>query len=447
LRRERPLEVAVLTQDVLVVLVSLVAAGYLREALRPFLPALKAPAPFRDDLHLLLVFLPAWALGAQRNRLHTLASLTGPPLELVRKLLFAQAWGAIALVLILVGAQVPFNRSLIALFLLLSTMALVFVKAAQRRWASRVHGQALALLLGVKRGGRTGEIEELLGRRVEVVDEWTPDALRRRLREGGADEVVVSPVVPRGDVRPLIDVCDEVGVPAFVAAERLDLGLRPPEAEVIGRTLYLVYSRHQPDPLALFVKAAVDRVASAVGLVVLSPVLLVVAALVKMTSSGPVLFVQQRGGLNGHAFPMLKFRTMRQGAEAERETLLVQNEADGPVFKMAHDPRVTPVGRFLRRTSLDELPQLINVAAGHMSIVGPRPLPVVETRELTGSHRRRLSMRPGITGLWQVSGRSSVAFEEWMALDLQYVDGWSLGLDCAILLRTLPAVLSGRGAH
>jgi lipopolysaccharide/colanic/teichoic acid biosynthesis glycosyltransferase len=114
---------------------------------------------------------------------------------------------------------------------------------------------------------------------------------------------------------------------------------------------------------------------------------------------------------------------------------------------MAHDPRVTPVGRFLRRTSLDELPQLINVAAGHMSIVGPRPLPVVETRELTGSHRRRLSMRPGITGLWQVSGRSSVAFEEWMALDLQYVDGWSLGLDCAILLRTLPAVLSGRGAH
>jgi exopolysaccharide biosynthesis polyprenyl glycosylphosphotransferase len=439
--------VAVLAQDVLVVLLSLVAAGLLREALRPLLPALKPSVPIRDDLHLLLVFLPAWALGAQRNQLHTLASLTGPPLELLRKLLFTQAWGAIALTLILVGAQAALNRSLIVLFLFLSTASLVFVKAAQRRWAGRVYGQALALLVGVKRAGRTGEIEELRGRRVEVLEEWTPEALRRRLREGGADEVVVSPVIPRADVRPLVDVCDEVGVPAFVAAERLDLGLPPPEAEVIGRTLYLVYSRHQPDPLALFVKAAVDRLVSVTGLLVLSPVLLAIAALVKWTSAGPVLFVQQRGGLNGHAFPMLKFRTMRQGAESEREALLARNEADGPVFKMTHDPRVTPVGRFLRRTSLDELPQLINVVAGHMSIVGPRPLPVVETRELAGSHRRRLSMRPGITGLWQVSGRSSLGFEEWMALDLQYVDGWSLGLDWAILLRTLPAVISGRGAH
>ncbi|HET9317697.1 MAG TPA: hypothetical protein VFQ51_19040, partial [Vicinamibacteria bacterium] len=135
MRRERPLEIAVLAQDVLVVLASLVAAGFLREALRPFLPALKAPAPFRDDLHLLLVFLPAWALGAERTQLHTLASLTGPPLELVRKLLLTQAWGVVALMLILVGAQVPLNRSLIALFLLLSTFALVFLKAAQRRWA------------------------------------------------------------------------------------------------------------------------------------------------------------------------------------------------------------------------------------------------------------------------------------------------------------------------
>jgi len=258
---------------------------------------------------------------------------------------------------------------------------------------------------------------------------------------------VISPVVPRADVRPLIEVCDEAGVPAFVAMERLDLDLRAPDAEVIGRTLYLVYSRHQPDPLALFVKTVGDRLAAVAGLLLLSPLLVLISVLVKLTSAGPVLFVQQRGGLNGHPFPMLKFRTMRRGAEAERDALLAQNEADGPVFKMARDPRVTAVGGVLRRTSLDELPQLINVAVGHMSIVGPRPLPVIETRELLGSHRRRLSMRPGITGLWQVSGRSSLGFEEWMALDLQYVDRWSLSLDCAILLRTLPAVISGRGAH
>jgi exopolysaccharide biosynthesis polyprenyl glycosylphosphotransferase len=447
LRHERPLEVAVLVQDVAVVLLSLVGASVLRESLIPLLPGLKASAPLRDDLHLLLVFLPAWALGAQRNGLHTLQSLTGPPLELVRKLLFTQAWGAIALVLILVGAQVPFNRSLIVLFLLLSTVSLALSKGLQRRWVARAYGQALALLVGMNRAGRAGEIEHLRGRQVEVVEEWTAEALRRRLREGGADEVVISPVVPRGDVRPLIDVCDEAGVPAFVAMERLDLDLRAPDAEVIGRTLYLVYSRHQPDPLALFVKAVGDRLAAIGGLLLLSPLLVLISTLVKLTSAGPVLFVQQRGGLNGHSFPMLKFRTMRLGAEAERDALLTRNEADGPVFKMARDPRVTSIGRLLRRASLDELPQLVNVAVGHMSIVGPRPLPVIETRELAGSHRRRLSMRPGITGLWQVSGRSNLGFEEWMALDLQYVDRWSLSLDCAILLRTLPAVLSGRGAR
>jgi lipopolysaccharide/colanic/teichoic acid biosynthesis glycosyltransferase len=120
---------------------------------------------------------------------------------------------------------------------------------------------------------------------------------------------------------------------------------------------------------------------------------------------------------------------------------------DGPVFKIARDPRVTSFGRFLRRTSIDELPQLLNVAAGHMSLVGPRPLPVIETRGLTGVHRRRLSVRPGLTCLWQISGRNDLPFEQWMALDLQYVDRWSLGLDLAILLRTVPALLGGRGAR
>src|SRR5262249_34589074 len=165
------------------------------------------------------------------------------------------------------------------------------------------------------------------------------------------------------------------------------------------------------------------------------------------TSRGPALFVQQRGGLNGRPFPVLKFRTMREGAEAERGALLAANEMDGPVFKIADDPRVTGIGRILRKTSLDELPQLLNVVAGQMSLVGPRPLPLVETRELLGADRRRLSMRPGITCLWQVSGRSDLKFREWMALDLQYVDNWTLALDLAILFRTVPALLSGRGAR
>ncbi|HET6897208.1 MAG TPA: sugar transferase, partial [Vicinamibacteria bacterium] len=187
--------------------------------------------------------------------------------------------------------------------------------------------------------------------------------------------------------------------------------------------------------------------AAALALVVLAPVLLVLATLVKLTSRGPVLFTQERGGLNGRPFRMLKFRTMRVGAERERDQLLALNQMDGPVFKIDNDPRVTRFGRFLRRSSLDELPQLFNVLLGHMSLVGPRPLPVGETQGLYGPFRRRLSVRPGLTCLWQIRGRNDLSFQEWMALDLQYVDGWSLGLDLAILLRTVPALLSGRGAR
>jgi lipopolysaccharide/colanic/teichoic acid biosynthesis glycosyltransferase len=138
---------------------------------------------------------------------------------------------------------------------------------------------------------------------------------------------------------------------------------------------------------------------------------------------------------------------MRLGADAQRPELAELNEMDGPVFKIRNDPRVTPFGRILRRTSLDELPQLFNVLAGQMSLVGPRPLPIDETEALAGPHRRRLSMRPGLTCLWQVSGRSDLTFGEWMGLDLEYVDRWSLGLDLAILLRTIPAIVSRRGAH
>jgi lipopolysaccharide/colanic/teichoic acid biosynthesis glycosyltransferase len=272
-------------------------------------------------------------------------------------------------------------------------------------------------------------------------------ALRQRLQQGGVDEVVVGPVVPRERVPGLLAVSDDVGVPALVAVERLDNGLSPPQAELIGRTVYLCYERSQPDRPALLVKAIIDRVGAALGLALTLPLLAVAAAAIKLTSRGPVFFVQERGGVNGHPFRMIKFRTMRPGAEAERDALLDANEMDGPVFKIARDPRVTRVGALLRRASIDELPQLINVLLGQMSLVGPRPLPVIETRELTGSHRRRLSMKPGITCLWQVGGRSDLGFQQWMTLDLEYVDHWSLGLDLAILLRTIPALLSARGAR
>lgn len=202
-----------------------------------------------------------------------------------------------------------------------------------------------------------------------------------------------------------------------------------------------------PGRTALAAKAILDRVLAALGLVVLSPLLVLLALAVRLTSRGPALFQQRRVGLDGGAFSMLKFRTMKVGAEAERSMLLAGNDMDGPVFKMARDPRVTRLGALLRRTSLDELPQLANVLAGQMSLVGPRPLPLDEARELRGEHLRRFCMLPGMTGLWQVNGRSDVSFEDWMALDLHYVDNWRLSLDALILLRTVPAVITGRGAR
>jgi lipopolysaccharide/colanic/teichoic acid biosynthesis glycosyltransferase len=175
--------------------------------------------------------------------------------------------------------------------------------------------------------------------------------------------------------------------------------------------------------------------------------MIAVAAAIKATSAGPVLFRQERFGLNRRRFVMLKFRTMVHDAERLQAALEEQNEAEGPVFKIALDPRITPLGRILRRTSIDELPQLFNVLNGEMSLVGPRPLPSRDVSRIArASDMRRFSVRPGITGLWQVSGRASLDFEKWIRLDLSYIDGWSLFLDIAILARTVPAVVRGTGA-
>jgi exopolysaccharide biosynthesis polyprenyl glycosylphosphotransferase len=444
---ERTLERAVLLQDLLVVLLSLALAHAARAPLAVLLPGLKPVVPLSDSLHVLLVFVPTWFWCADRLHLFRVRTLAAPLIETLRALLWTQGWGALALSLILVVAQAPLNRSLIALFLAISTVLLLVAKFFQRVWIRGVRGQIVSLVLGADVEETVGELERLRGRRVERLA--APDALglRERLHAGGVDEVVIPSPRSHEELRPLLEVCEEAGVPAFVRVERIDLDLARPRAEVIGPTLYLSYQTHEPDRPSLLAKLVFDRAAALLWLVALLPVAAAIALVVKLTSRGPVFFVQERGGLNGRSFPMLKFRTMREGAEAERAALLAANEMDGPVFKIANDPRVTPIGRLLRRTSLDELPQLVNVLLGHMSLVGPRPLPLVETRDLRGVHRRRLSVRPGITCLWQVSGRNDLRFSEWMALDLQYIDNWSLGLDFAILLRTIPALLSRRGAR
>jgi exopolysaccharide biosynthesis polyprenyl glycosylphosphotransferase len=195
-------------------------------------------------------------------------------------------------------------------------------------------------------------------------------------------------------------------------------------------------------------KHAFDRAMALVLMVALSWLFLLIAFAIKITSAGPIIFRQARGGKNGRPFMMFKFRTMQTDAEMQQEELQKFNVMSGPVFKVERDPRVTPFGRFLRRTSLDELPQLWNVFRGEMSLVGPRPLPMYEVERIESTaHRRRLSMKPGITCLWQVSGRNELtSFDHWVALDLEYIDNWSPLLDLRILLKTIPVVLFGWGA-
>ena len=195
-------------------------------------------------------------------------------------------------------------------------------------------------------------------------------------------------------------------------------------------------------------KQLIDFFGAAAMLLASTPFLVVFALLVKFTSPGPILFRQQRSGLNGRPFTLYKFRTMVTNAEQLKHELAAMNQMSGPVFKLVNDPRITRFGRFLRKSSIDELPQLINVLRGEMSLVGPRPLPVDEVRRFNDlAHRRRLSVKPGLTCLWQVSGRNKVKdFKDWVRLDLEYIDNWSLWLDMKIIFRTLPVVLTGAGA-
>lgn len=200
-------------------------------------------------------------------------------------------------------------------------------------------------------------------------------------------------------------------------------------------------------PLQRFTKRSLDLVCASVALVLIAPFWAVTALLIKLTSPGPVFFRQPRSGRNGKTFAIYKFRTMRVGAEAEQSGLLSRNEVDGPIFKLREDPRVTGFGAFLRKTSLDELPQLLNVLKGDMSLVGPRPFPVAESEQIQGWAARRFDVRPGMTGLWQVSGRNDLPYEELRRLDYGYVASWSLAWDLKILLQTPRCVLQQKGVY
>jgi exopolysaccharide biosynthesis polyprenyl glycosylphosphotransferase len=262
------------------------------------------------------------------------------------------------------------------------------------------------------------------------------------------DEVLIALPIKScySQIQQAIEICERIGIECKYLSDIFRVSHAKTQVEG-NHQFPLVSMKMVSDDYRLLIKRALDVVGASVALIILSPLMLLAAVAVKLSSRGPAVFVQERYGLNKRRFKMFKFRTMVQNAEELQSQLEKNNEAEGPVFKIKNDPRVTPIGKFLRKTSIDELPQFFNVLRGDMSLVGPRPLPERDvSRFAESSLLRRFSVKPGLTCLWQISGRSNTQFDNWIRQDLQYIDQWSLGLDISILLKTVPAVIKGRGA-
>lgn len=277
---------------------------------------------------------------------------------------------------------------------------------------------------------RLGDVEDL------------PDVLTRYV----VDEVVVClPLDQWADIDSVVRYAEQQGKPVRIPLSVMDYTMAHSRVDQIGGAPVLTLVVGPDQAISLAAKRAIDLGLTAIGMVFLAPLFLAAAAAILITEGRPIIFTQARAGLHGRPFRLIKFRTMIDGAEGQKADLVGRNERTGPAFKMTDDPRVTRVGAFLRKTSIDELPQLWNVLAGDMSLVGPRPPTLDEVDEYDLRHRRRLSMKPGLTGLWQVSARDDPSFERWVQLDLEYIDNWSLLSDLNLLAKTPLALIRRPG--
>ncbi|HEY1173407.1 MAG TPA: sugar transferase [Verrucomicrobiae bacterium] len=367
----------------------------------------------------------------------------------------------VALVLVLFLLKAQLARSVIILFGVTSFALICLKEEVVRWWALSEYGRAQTARRIILVGGREDatKLEAEFGNQlpggIEIVarlylDERPVEDLIPLLHEHSANGVILSAKhTVFGEVEKAIQLCELEGVEVCLLADFFKTTISQTALDdFMGRPV-MVFRSVPETSWQVLAKQVLDFVLASVGLLVLLPLLfLPLAVIIKFTSKGPVFFRQRRCGLNGRPFMMWKFRSMVSDAEAKQAALTAQNEMSGPVFKLTNDPRVTPVGRFIRKWSIDELPQLFNVLVGEMSIVGPRPLPVDEVKRFDDlAHRRRLSVKPGLTCLWQISGRNNINdFKDWVRLDLEYIDNWSLWLDFKILCLTIPAVLSGNGA-
>ena len=400
-------------------------------------------------LWLLAIILPTWALLLPLFRVYSEPTLA--PTQIARLL------KAIVGALLVVTALVTFvnpetnNRFILIFTLVIDCILLVsyrvILKRSTKRGALDVrHVAVIGSGSAAHEFARTIESHRFWG--LKLVGVFAKDDVRGLLKDGGVDELIL--VVDQESLNEFTDtflLCEELGVTARVVLNFFPHSIARMELHEFDGFPLLSFSTTPTNEALMFVRRILDVVLATFILVIAGPlIMLPTAILIRLTSPGPVLFRQKRCGLNGRQFVMYKFRSMVNNAEQLRVEVEGLNEMDGPVFKSSRDPRITTIGKIIRRFSFDELPQVFNVLRGDMSLVGPRPPLPDEVARYERWQRRRLSMKPGMTCLWQISGRNEVSFEDWMKLDLTYIDNWSLLLDLKILLKTVPVVLLGRGA-
>ena len=475
-RRSKLLGRITLLEDLAVTALAFVVAYYLRDLLAGaelFPGHLHEIYPFGYYIPLMLVFLLVWAVVGYFSRFYRDLEMSNP-IQLVLKLLNQLA---IVLVFIYAGLYLlrrgDISRTYVMMVGMVDFILLVagrYVSYSGIAWmrqrlgrfhyfliigcGSRAHEMATLIEESRSMGLRlvgfvnpTSESSKLSDRfgRYEVIP---LSAVEQVLEDRVVDEVVFAVSMQElARLEPLMSHCANVGVKTRVQLEFLPSPYSRIYLENFRDVPLLSLSTAPESELLLFLKRTVDVVVAALSLVLLVPVLISIAAAIRITSPGDVLFRQTRCGLGGRRFTLYKFRSMLNNAEQLRAELHQLNELDGPAFKISDDPRITPVGRLLRRFSLDELPQLWNILRGDMSFVGPRPAIPDEVGMYEPWQRRRLRMRPGLTCMWVLEGRSDVDFQRWIQLDLAYIDNWSLWLDCKIFLRTIPIVISGKGAY
>ncbi len=435
---------------------------YVRADLARFIyPELDAVPPFGEFLWLLAVIVPFTPVILEGRGFYA-NFLNKPPARSLRQML-----EAVTFIGMMIGAMSIFlrwnvpSRAVLLLGLALGCAAILLREAVQREILRRRlrsgRGREPVIIAGL-----AGDMEQAISTlsaeqraeldiiaRIDLTVEPVETLVEAMHKHAVSRVIFAAQHIHFARIEEAVQACETEGVEAWIAADFFQTAIARPTFDTLAGRLMLVFHSTPQASWALIFKDTLDRFGAAVLLLVSLPLWLAAIIGIRLASPGPVFFRQERAGRYGKPFRMWKFRTMHANAEAQRDHLQARNEMDGPVFKISNDPRVFKFGAWLRRLSIDELPQLLNVLRGEMSLVGPRPLPVYEIDRIEKhAQRRRLSVKPGLTCLWQISGRNGIKnFEEWVALDLAYIDNWSLWLDLRILLRTLPAVIRGTGAH